>query len=350
LKVAFFQGPNKDPLFKIEEIKIPKPSENEVLVKNYASALCGTDLHIIDGSLLRNIRGEWLAYKELPIVIGHEAAGIVEEIGSNVKRLKKGDRVFTAPNIFCGHCTHCIRGNTNLCNNRKVIGLHYPGFHSEFFVCDEKSIYNLPDTITFNEGCLIGDTLGTAYHAIKRVQIQPGDIVSVWGLGPIGITVAQIAKIVGASKVIAIDVMPNRIELANELGIDHCVHSDEANALIKSLTMNEGVDVSIEVTGIAKVLENAFNTTRKGGKVLVVGIHSEKLNLHTLALSYREISMIGTFSHIFSESEHIINLISSKKVILKSLISHQFPLTEVNEAYKLFMAKKTNKVILQPNT
>ncbi|MHA1377434.1 MAG: zinc-dependent alcohol dehydrogenase [Candidatus Helarchaeota archaeon] len=348
MKVAFFQGPNKDPLFKIEEAKLPIPNENEVLVKNYASALCGTDLHIIDGSLLKNIRGEWLAYAELPIIIGHEAAGIVERVGKNVKRLEKGDRIFTAPNIFCGHCSNCIRGNTNLCNNRKVIGLHYPGFHQEYFVCDEKSLYKLPDNIDFDEGCLIGDTLGTAYHAIKRVQIQPGDIVSVWGLGPIGITVAQMAKLVGASKVIAIDVMQARIKLANELHLDHCVHSDEASALIKSLTKNEGVDVSIEVTGIDKVLENAFNTTRKGGKVLVVGIHSKKLDLYTLALSYREISMIGTFSHKFCESEHIINLISSKKVNLKSLISHKFPLSEINEAYKLFIAKKTNKVILNP--
>jgi S-(hydroxymethyl)glutathione dehydrogenase/alcohol dehydrogenase len=102
MKAAFFQGPNKDPLFKIEDVEIPKPNPSEVLVKNHASALCGTDLHIIDGSLLRNVRGEWLAYKDLPIVIGHEAAGIVEEIGSNVKRFKKGDRVFTAPNVSCG--------------------------------------------------------------------------------------------------------------------------------------------------------------------------------------------------------------------------------------------------------
>ncbi len=349
MKAAFFQGPNKDPLFKIEDVEIPKPNPSEVLVKNHASALCGTDLHIIDGSLLRNVRGEWLAYKDLPIVIGHEAAGIVEEMGSNVKRFKKGDRVFTAPNIFCGYCTHCIRGNTNLCNNRKVIGLHYAGFHSEYFICDEKSLYKLPESVDFDVGCLIGDTLGTAYHAINKVHVQPGDVISIWGLGPIGMAVAQMAKISGASKVIAIDVMPGRIKLAKELGMDHYIHSDEADALIKELTMNEGVDVSIEVTGIDAVLESAFNTTRKGGKILVVGMHSKRFNLHTLALSYREITMIGTFSHAFSESEHVINLINSNKINLKNLISHKFPLEEINEAYRLFIAKKTNKVILNPH-
>ena len=158
--------------------------------------------------------------------------------------------------------------------------------------------------------------------------------MAVWGLGPIGIAVAQ---------------MEDRIKLAKSLSMDYAIHSDEANDLIKKLTANEGVDVSIEVTGIDSVLENAFNMTRKGGKVLVVGIHSKKLSLYTLALSYREISVIGTFSHQFSESEHIINLIQSKKVMLKPLISHKFPLTEVNEAYELFMAKKTSKVILNPH-
>ena len=345
MKAAFFQGPNKEPLFKIEEIEIPKPNANEVLVKNFASALCGTDLHIIDGSLLRNIRGEYLAYKDLPIVIGHEASGIVEELGKNVKRLKKGDHVCTAPNIFCGQCTHCKRGDTNLCNNRKVIGLHYPGFHSEFFVCDEKSLYKLPNHIDFNIGSLVGDTLGTAYHALKHVQIQPGEIVSIWGLGPIGVTLAQLTKNMG-SKVIAIDVMPERIKLAKKLGINYSIHSDEARDLIMDLSQNEGAHVSIEATGIDTVLENAFNTTQKGGRILVVGIHSKKMKLYTLALSYREISMIGTFSHLFSESEEIIKVIDS--IDLKSLISHTFPLEEINEAYSLFMAKKTNKVVLNP--
>jgi threonine dehydrogenase-like Zn-dependent dehydrogenase len=191
--------------------------------------------------------------------------------------------------------------------------------------------------------------LGTAYHGIRRAQIQPGDVVSVWGLGPIGTSVAQMARISGASKVIAIDVMPERIKLAKELGMEHAIHSDEANDLIKKATDGEGVDVSIEVTGIEAVLGNAFNTTRKGGKVLVVGIHSKKHELYTLALSYREISLIGTFSSTFDESEHMINLIKSKKIDLKSLISHEFPLEEVNEAYKLFIAKKTNKVILKPH-
>ncbi|MFX1450935.1 MAG: zinc-binding dehydrogenase, partial [Promethearchaeota archaeon] len=294
---------------------------------------------------LRNVRGEWLAYKDLPIVIGHEASGIVEEVGKNVTRFKKKDHVYTAPNIFCGQCAYCKRGATNLCSNRKVIGLHYPGFHSEFFVCDEKSLYKLPNHIDFSIGSLVGDTLGTAYHALKRVQILSDEIVAIWGLGPIGVTIAQLTKNIGA-QVIAIDVIPDRIKLAKKLGMNYSIDSDKARDLIMQVSKNEGVDVSIEATGIDIVLENAFNTTCKGGRILVVGIHSEKMNLYTLALSYREMSMIGTFSHLFSESEEIIKVIDS--INLESLISHTFSLEEINEAYRLFISKKTNKVILNP--
>jgi len=345
MKAALFQGPNKDPLFKIEEIDIPTIEPNEVLVKNYASAICGTDLHIIDGSLLRNARNEWLAYKDLPIVIGHEASGIVEEVGSKVTRFKKGDRIFTAPNIFCGECVHCLRGDTNLCNNRKVIGLHYPGFHSEYFKCDEKALYPLPDNIDFLEGCLIGDTLGTALHAVNKIDTS-GKIIAIWGLGPIGSTIAQVVKSAGAKRIISIDVIPERVQLVKDFGLYNCIEAKAALEYINSYTDNEGVDISIEVTGVDSVLETVFNTTRKGGTILVVGIHSKKFNLSTLALSYREISMIGSFSHAFNEAKQMLDLISSDKIELKKIISDMYDLESVNHAYKLFKEKKTNKVVL----
>jgi len=216
-------------------------------------------------------------------------------------------------------------------------------------VCNEKSLYPLPEHIDFKIGCLIGDTLGTAYHALNKSRIKPGEIVAIWGLGPIGVAVAQMVKLCGASSIIAIDVVPDRIELAKKLEIGYCISSNEAEDLINKLTAKEGVDVSIEVTGNDKVLETAFKTTRKGGTIVVVGIHSKNFSLPTLALGYREISLIGTFAHQFSEFELFTNLIASHKIKLESLISHTFPLDRINEAYKLFIEKKTNKVVLTPN-
>jgi threonine dehydrogenase-like Zn-dependent dehydrogenase len=379
MKVALFRGPGKTPKFQLGEEPIPVPQGNEVVFRVMSSALCGTDLHILDGSLLRSAKGKWLAYRDLPIVIGHEAAGIVEAVGTQVKNLEKGDRICTAPNYSCGTCFYCKRNLFNVCNHRGVFGLHAPGFHGEYGIADARSLYLLPETIDFDVGALIGDTLGTAYHAVRRVGVLPGDIIAIWGLGPIGITTAQMANLAGAAKVIAFDVIPERIEMAKKVGIDLCFNSNEimGEALeqqgyslqdmkssdkdVKKIVSNavprkikeiapEGVDISIEATGLDFILSQAFAATRKGGKILVVGIHSKSFALPTLALSYREVSLIGTFSHVAEESEPMVNLLEVGKVQLRPLISHYFPLDEVNTAYELFLARKTNKVILLPDT
>jgi len=377
MKVALFCDPKADPRFEIGEEEIPDPRNNEVAFKVMSSALCGTDLHILDGSLLTSPKGKWLAYRELPIVIGHEAAGIVTAVGSSIKKFEEGDRICTAPNFSCGYCSYCRRDLPNLCDNRGIFGLHAPGFHAEYGIADARNIYKLPESIDFDIGCLIGDTLGTAYHAIKRAKIQPGDIIAIWGLGPIGIVTAQMAKIVGAAKVIAFDVVPDRIEMAKKVGIDLCLNSNQLIELVleqKGFTQEdlktdtnakkvadeailgkikeicpEGVDVAIEASGMDFILSQAFNSTRKGGTILVVGIHSNPFSLPTLALTYREISIIGTFSHIGAESEAMINLLEAGKIQLAPLISHYFALDDINTAYDLFMARKTNKVILLPD-
>jgi threonine dehydrogenase-like Zn-dependent dehydrogenase len=376
MKVALFRGPEAVPRFEIGEESVPEPKNSEIVFKVMSSALCGTDLHIIDGSLLKSPKGKWLAYRDLPIVIGHEASGIITSVGASVKNFQKGDRICTAPNYSCGYCPYCRRNLPNLCDNRGVFGLHAPGFHAEYGVADARSIYKLPEIVDFDIGCLIGDTLGTAYHAIKRANVQPGDIVALWGLGPIGIATAQMAKVAGAAKVIAFDVVPDRIEMAKKVGIDLCFDSNEITKFalekkgyslesVKTDTQAkkiaedaipgkikeinpEGVDVSIEASGMDFILAQAFNSTRKGGTVLVVGIHGKPFSLPTLALTYREISLIGTFSHVGAESDAMVNVLAAGKIQLKPLISHYFALDGANTAYDLFMARKTNKVILLP--
>jgi len=377
MKVTLFRGPDAAPKFEIGEEPIPQPKNNEIVFKVMSSALCGTDLHILDGSLLTSAKGRWLAYRDLPIVIGHEAAGIIESVGENVKNFNVDDRICTAPYYSCGTCFYCRRNLFNLCNNRGVFGLHSPGFHAEYGIADARSVYKLPEKIDFDVGSLIGDTLGTAYHAIKRVGIQPGDIVAIWGLGPIGITTAQMANVAGAAKVIAFDVIGDRIEMSKKVGIDLSFNSNDvvkealeskdfaqedvlkigeakkiaSKAIPKKIKeiAPEGVDVSIDATGLDFILSQAFSATRKGGKVLVVGIHSKPFSLPTLALAYREISLVGTFSHVIEESEAMINILEVGKVQLAPLISHYFPLDEINTAYERFMARETNKVILLPN-
>lgn len=345
MKAALFQGPDAKPMFTVEEVEKPKPKANEVVVEVEASALCGTDLHILDGTLLSK------AYKQPPLIVGHEWAGTVVEVGNSAKKFKVGDRVFSSPNFSCGICSFCLRGRPNLCDNRGVFGLNAPGSNAEYIAAPQESLYPLPDEISFKVGSLIGDTLGTAYHAIRRVQVQPGDVVALWGLGPVGMTTAQMAKIAGAAKLIAVDVVPSRLEEINKLGIaDFTINGKEKDAVeeIKNLTDGVGADITIEVTGVDLALGQAFDALRRGGKLLLMGTHSKNYDLWSLAVMYRELSIIGTFAHVPTEAERFINLIESGRIKLEPLISHEFGLDEANKAFELFMARKTNKVILYP--
>lgn len=345
MKAALFQGPSAKPMFTVEDVERPKPKANEVLVEVEASALCGTDLHILDGTLLSK------AYKQPPLIVGHEWAGTVVEVGDSANKFKVGDRVFSSPNFSCGVCTFCLRGRPNLCDRRGVFGLNAPGSNAEYIAAPQESLYFLPDGISFKVGSLIGDTLGTAYHAIIRVQVQPGDVVALWGLGPVGITIAQMAKIVGASKLIVVDVVPSRLEEISKLGVaDFTINGKEKDAVeeIKKLTDGMGADITIEVTGVNLALGQAFDALRKGGKLLLVGTHSKNYDLWSLAVMYREMTIIGTFAHVPTEAEQFVNLVESGRIKLEALISHEFSLDQVNKAFELFIARKTNKVILYP--
>lgn len=345
MRAAMFQGPNAKPMFTVEEAEKPKPKANEVVVEVEASALCGTDLHILDGTLLNK------AYKQPPLIVGHEWAGTVVDLGSSAKKFEIGDRVFSAPSFSCGFCKFCLEGRSNLCDKRGVFGLHAPGSNAEYIAAPQESLYHLPKGISFKVGCLMGDTLGTAYHAIRRVQVQPGDIVALWGLGPVGMTIAQMAKVAGAAKVIAVDVVPSRLEQITNLGIaDLAINSNEKDVVreIKELTSGAGADITIEATGVDQALGQAFDSLRKGGKLLLVGTHSKNFNLWSLAVMYREISIIGTFAHVPVEAERFVNLVESGRIKLEPLITHEFGLDEVNTAFELFIARKTNKVVLYP--
>ncbi|MEM2133219.1 MAG: zinc-binding dehydrogenase [Candidatus Freyarchaeota archaeon] len=345
MRAALFQGPKAKPMFTVGKVENPKPKANEVVVEVEASALCGTDLHILDGTLLGK------AYKQPPLIVGHEWAGTVVEVGSLAEKFKVGDRVFSSPNFSCGVCTFCLRGRPNLCDKRGVFGLNAPGSNAEYIAAPQESLYHLPEGISFRVGSLMGDTLGTAYHAVRRAQIQPGDVVALWGLGPVGMTIAQMAKIAGAAKLIVVDVVPSRLEEISKLGVaDHVIDGREKDAVkeIKDLTEGVGADITVEATGVDLALGQAFEALRKGGKLLLVGTHSKKYELWSLAVMYREISIIGTFAHVPTEAEYFVNLVESGRIKLEPLITHEFGLDEVNTAFELFMARKTNKVILYP--
>nr|MDO8098279.1 alcohol dehydrogenase catalytic domain-containing protein [Candidatus Njordarchaeota archaeon] len=341
MKASFFQGPDKRPKFTIEETEIPQLKEDEVLVKVKAAALCGTDLHVYEGRMKAS---------KLPIIMGHEWAGNIVSVGANVKALREGDRVFSAPHYSCGSCYYCRSGRENLCEQRGVFGAIGPrdGCFAEYAVAPFSSLYLLPSEITYEVGSLIGDTLSTAAHALQRARITPGDTVAIWGLGPVGQCLLQMARIAGAGRVIAIDVVSDRVSLARKLGADVALNSKEKDPVkfIKDQSNGRGVDLTIEAAGAPVTYMQAFEATAKGGKLLLVAVHDKPVETALRAIMWREVSIIGSFAHVASEADKFVELVLNDRVKLDPLISHRFPLEKINEAFELFAGRKTNKVVL----
>nr|MDO8133386.1 alcohol dehydrogenase catalytic domain-containing protein [Candidatus Njordarchaeum guaymaensis] len=339
MKASFFQGADKKTKFTVEETEIPQLKEDEVLVNVRAAALCGTDLHIYEGGLK--------TFK-LPIIMGHEWAGDVVEVGTKVKMLKRGDRVFSAPHYSCGSCYYCRSGRENLCEQRGNFGRTRDGCFAEYAVAPFSSLYLLPSKITYEVGSLIGDTLSTAAHAVQRARITPGDTVAIWGLGPVGQCLLQMARIAGAGRVTAIDVVSDRLSLARKLGADVVVNSNETDPVrfIKDESNGRGVDLTIEAAGAPATYMQAFEATAKGGKLLLVAVHDKPVETALRAIMWREVSIIGSFAHVASEADKFIELVLNDRVKLEPLISHRFPLEKINEAFELFAGRKTNKVVL----
>ena len=341
-KASFFQGPESKPKFTIDYVELPPLKENEVLVRVRASSLCGTDLHVYEGGMKA---------PRIPMIMGHEWGGDTIEVGSGVKSFKKGDRVFSAPHYSCGVCYYCRSGRENLCDQRGVFGAIGPreGSFAEYIIAPYSSLYHLPQPISYEVGSLIGDTLSTAAHAMRRANITPGDSVAIWGLGPVGQCLLQMARVAGAGRVIAIDVVTDRLSLAKELGADVTLNSKEKDPTksIKDDSGGRGVDLTIDAAGAPATYMQAFESTAKGGKLLLVAVHDKPIETIVRAIMWREISIIGSFAHVASEADKFVELVLNRRVKLEPLISHRFPLDKINEAFELFAGRKTNKVILQ---
>jgi threonine dehydrogenase-like Zn-dependent dehydrogenase len=210
--------------FEIEEMPVPEYGDNEVLVRVKACSICGSDVHGMDGSTGRRIP---------PIVMGHEASGVIEKAGKNVKGFKPGDRVTFDSTIYCGECYFCKRGEVNLCDNRKVLGVscgdyRLHGAFAEYVTVPQHILYSIPENVTFERAAMV-EPLSVAFHAITRSKVQLDCSAVVVGAGMIGLLIIQLLKINGCGKIIAVDMVQEKLELAKKFGATDVIRADEAN-------------------------------------------------------------------------------------------------------------------------
>jgi threonine dehydrogenase-like Zn-dependent dehydrogenase len=329
-----------------EDAPDPKPGDKDVLIKVKACGICGSDVHGLDGSTGRRLP---------PLIMGHEASGVIEALGPSVKGWKKGDRVTFDSTVYCGECWFCRRGEINLCDNRRVLGVscedyRQDGAFAEYIVVPQHILYRLPDSVSFEQAVLV-EALSVAVHAVERTKICLGDSVAVVGAGMIGLLVIQALRIAGAGKIIAVDLDEGRLALAKNLGATTTLKSDAAGSpkAIRELCGGRGADCAFEVVGIAPTVDIAINSLRKGGKLTLVGNLAPSIAFPLQSIVMREITVYGCDA---SRGEYpvCLDLIGSRKIDTEAIISAVAPLSEGASWFKRLYNKEAGllKVILEP--
>ena len=333
---------------KLELTSLDRPTwdTNDVLVSVRACGICGSDVHGYDGSTGRRIP---------PLVMGHESAGVVAEVGANVTSVRPGDRVSLDSLLYCGECELCRRGQTNMCAGRRILGVacqefRQQGAFAEFVVVPEQAVYPVPDDLPFEHAALV-EPVSVALHAVSRLRIDLGDSAAVVGSGMIGLLVIQALKIAGCDEVIAIDLDDDRLRLAEELGATATVNSANCDAVAAMLerTAGRGVDVALEVVGATQPLATAIGCVRRGGQIGLVGNLAAEVSLPLQTIVMRELILAGSCASA-GEYPRAIELIANGAIRVAPLISAIAPLADGPRWFERLYAREPGllKVVLCP--
>lgn len=332
--------------FAYTDFPTPVPEPDEVLVDVRACGICGSDVHGMDGSTGR---------RRPPIIMGHEAAGVVAGLGAEVSGWERGARVTFDSTISCGACAFCRRGLINLCDARRVLGVscedyRQHGAFAEYLAVPARILYRLPDELDFVRATMV-ETLSVALHAVERLAVAAGETAVVVGTGMVGLLVVQALLARGCAHVIGVDVDPSRLDVAASLGAE-VVAGDPPEAVaaaVRERTAGRGADVAVEVVGASPPLRTAIEAVRKGGRVALVGNLSPEVSLPLQAVVTRELTLYGTAASA-GEYEGAIDLIASGKVDVQPLISAVAPLAEGAAWFERLQAREPGllKVVLEP--
>lgn len=309
---------------KLCDIDKPKPNAGDVIIKVEACAICGSDIHGIDGSTGRRIP---------PVVMGHEASGTIHETGSGVTGFKKGDRVTFDSTVYCGECDYCRKGRINLCNNRRVLGVscdeyRQNGAFAEYVRVPSRILYKLPDNVTF-ESAAMTEPLTIALHAVNRACVSMNADVLIIGAGTIGLLVVQLLAHMGCKKIIIVDINKDRLNLAKDLGATDIVISSEerVSEKVMDITENSGVDTAVEAVGIEQTIKTAVESVKKGGTLVLVGNLVSSVNMPLQKIITREINIKGSCASA-GEYKECLDIISGGIVKVAPLISKVVPLKD----------------------
>lgn len=323
---------------RLADVPIPAPKPGETLLKVTAVGICGSDSHwYTEGG----IGGTGLTE---PLVLGHEFTAVVES------GTRRGQRVAVDPAMPCKKCARCLEGNPNLCPQIRFAGTHgVDGALSEYIVWPSINLYPLPDGMSDAEGTLL-EPLGVAMHAVDLGQLPFGASVGVYGCGPVGLLVIQLARLSGASRIFATDIKANRLEAARAMGATDVFLADGGSSEATRIWMasqSEGVDVAFETAGDNAAVETAVSTARFGGRVVIVGITADDRTTFTASTARRKGLTIMISRRMKFTYPRSIRLVTEGRIDLKPLITHCYPLAEYDQAFKVAEQRAGLKVVIE---
>mgnify|MGYP001626231977 CR=1 FL=1 len=328
MRAAVLYGPGE---LRLEERPKPSPGPGEALVRVEVCGICRSDYHYWRHGRI----GEFVV--RAPLILGHEASGVVEEVGEGVDWLRPGDRVVIEPGVPCLRCRYCRMGRYNLCPSVRFMGTPpVDGAFVEYVAWPAAFLYRMPPGMTFEEGALI-EPLSVAVHAVRRAGLEPGSSVAIFGVGAIGMVTLEAVKAAGASRIFVVDVDEWKLEAALRRGADAAVNARREDPVeaIRRLTGGEGVDYAFEASGAERASYQAVKVARRGGVVVLIGLYaSDEFQYPVLEAIVKEVDIRGV--HRYANAfQPAIELVAKGRVKVGDLVTHKLPLERLEEGFRI---------------
>lgn len=337
---AYFLG---NQCIETRPLVLPEPGEGQVLVKVSACGVCGTDVHIYHG-------GKGSAEVVPPVILGHEFSGHIVKLGSGVTGLEEGQLITVDPNIYCGKCRPCRQGQKQMCHHMRAVGVNMDGGFADYCLVPYAQCVPVPEG-TDPELAALAEPLACCLHGIDRVGIRPGENVLVIGGGTIGQIMLQLARLAGAAKVVLSEPVEIRRELAVRLGADAAIDPlrEDLPQRLSELLSRDGADVVIECVGNPRTSAQAIDAAAGCGRVMLFGVPNPDAVLQTKMhpIFQKELTIMGSFVNPDTHSRAVA-LLSSGQLKLKELITHRFPVSQLEEAIKMQTGTQSIKVLVKP--
>lgn len=324
----------------MEQIPEPSYGPNDVMIRMKKTAICGTDMHIWHWD-------EWAQRTiKVPMAVGHEYAGEIVALGSEVRGLAIGDRVSGEGHITCGHCRNCRAGRRHLCRNTVGVGVNRPGCFAEYMSLPASNVFKLPDAIT-DEIASILDPFGNATHTALSFNLV-GEDVLITGAGPIGIMAVAIARFVGSRHVVITDVNPYRLDLARRMGASRAldVRTEKLDEAMKSLQMEEGFDVGLEMSGVPSAFREMLRTMHHGGSVALLGLMPQDTGIHWDEVIFKGLVLKGVYGREMFETWYKMSSMLQSGLDISGVITHRLPIEEYQFGFETMASGHSGKVIL----